>query len=130
MPSNNSHFLEDIFIHLVNISKGECTITDEIILSTTDDLQQKILSGLIYLYEDLQLYKKDVVKSVELEYKMKALEERNKELSQFTYVASHDLQEPLKTITSFIDLYSSTYESNLDCQAKQYLQFITVAAQR
>ena len=48
----------------------------------------------------------------------------NNELSQFANVASHDLQEPLRTITSYISMYQDQYGASLDETEKKYLDAI------
>ncbi len=58
------------------------------------------------------------------------LEKKNKELEQFTYIASHDLQEPLRTLISFSDLLSKEYQGQLDEKANKSLSFISEAAIR
>ncbi|MBO9681307.1 MAG: hypothetical protein J7502_01320, partial [Flavisolibacter sp.] len=58
------------------------------------------------------------------------LERKNKELEQFAYVASHDLQEPLRTISSFLDLLSKQYADHLDERAQKYMIFIVQASDR
>lgn len=58
------------------------------------------------------------------------LSQKNKELEEFTYVASHDLQEPVRTISSFVGLFKDTYADKLDEEAKQYLDFIDGASKR
>ncbi|MBB6098602.1 signal transduction histidine kinase [Deinobacterium chartae] len=58
------------------------------------------------------------------------LERSNAELEQFAYVASHDLQEPLRTITSFSQLLVSRYSGQLDPRAEQYMQFIREGTER
>lgn len=54
----------------------------------------------------------------------------NAELEQFAYIASHDLQEPLRMISSFLILLKKNYEKELDDKAKQYIHFATDGAQR
>lgn len=58
------------------------------------------------------------------------LEKKNKELKEFAYVASHDLQEPLRTINSFVDILKEEYEDKLDQDANTYLRYISEGAKR
>lgn len=58
------------------------------------------------------------------------LQRSNQELEQFAYVASHDLQEPLRIITSFSELFIEEYGDKIDGDGKQYLQFIISASHR
>ena len=58
------------------------------------------------------------------------LEQSNKDLQQFAYVASHDLQEPLRVITGFIELLAKRYQGQLDDKADKYIDFITDGADR
>lgn len=60
----------------------------------------------------------------------KQLEEKNKELAQFAYIASHDLQEPLRTMVNFVQLLEEQYKGRLDQNADKYLKFITDASYR
>lgn len=55
---------------------------------------------------------------------------QNNELEQFTYIASHDLQEPLRTLISVSDLITKEYQGKLDAQADTYLNFIRQSSTR
>ncbi|KAA1248098.1 chemotaxis protein CheB [Aquimarina sp. RZ0] len=63
----------------------------------------------------------------ESERKMKEL---NIELERFAYLASHDLKEPLRTVTSFTRLFKEEYYKKFDDNALQYLDFIEKASSR
>ncbi|MFT5251550.1 MAG: PAS domain S-box-containing protein [Flavobacteriales bacterium] len=58
------------------------------------------------------------------------LERSNEELEQFAFVASHDLQEPLRMITSFMDLLQRKYGDQIDEKGHQYIHFATDGAKR
>lgn len=58
------------------------------------------------------------------------LEARNEELEQFTYLASHDLQEPLRTVSSFARRLADKHRERLDPDGRRALQFITEAVER
>ena len=54
----------------------------------------------------------------------------NQELEQFAYVASHDLQEPLRVITGFLQLIEKRYTNQLDAEGVRYMGYITDAVAR
>jgi light-regulated signal transduction histidine kinase (bacteriophytochrome) len=58
------------------------------------------------------------------------LKVQNKQLEQFTYIASHDLQEPLLTLTSFSELLLEEHQGNLNDEGKLFIEFINKSAQR
>ena len=64
----------------------------------------------------------------ELTRKARELTVLNEDLQQFAYAASHDLQEPLRTIALFSKLLSTRYKSSLDGQGAEYLGYIEEAA--
>jgi PAS domain S-box-containing protein len=66
----------------------------------------------------------------DLEIKNKQLEQKNKELEQFAYIASHDMQEPLRTTSSFVELLQQQYQGRLDEKADKYLTFIAQSSDR
>ena len=65
-----------------------------------------------------------------LSLRAKELSASNKELEQFAYVASHDLQEPLRMVSSFLQLLEKKYKDLLDDTGRQYIHFAVDGAER
>ena len=59
-----------------------------------------------------------------------ALERSNQDLSQFAYIASHDLQEPLRMISSYTQLVQRRYVSQMNQEAQSFMQFAADGARR
>jgi PAS domain S-box-containing protein len=59
-----------------------------------------------------------------------ALKRKNIELEQFAYVASHDLQEPLRTVSGFVELLKRHYKEQTDENVIKYINYITDASDR
>jgi PAS domain S-box-containing protein len=83
--------------------------------------------GAIGAFDDITALKQAEEK---LKKTMDDLKRSNRELEQFAYVSSHDLQEPLRMISSFTQLLERRYKNKLDNDADEYIDFIVEGAQR
>ncbi|MEZ3143069.1 ATP-binding protein [Halobaculum sp. MBLA0143] len=81
-----------------------------------------------------QFTARDVTDRVRAQQKLEAtvekLEESNERLEQFAYVASHDLKEPLRMVTSYVQLLESRYGDELDEDAREFMDFAVDGAKR
>jgi len=79
----------------------------------------------LYDYKQMVLEKEKFQKI--LENKVKELDRSNKELEEFAYIASHDLQEPLRKITSFSERLKEKLPANLEPEVQVYLNRMLAA---
>lgn len=77
----------------------------------------------------IDIHSRKMAEEAEIQH-ARDLAEKNKELEEFTYVASHDLQEPVRTISSFVELFRETYSEKLDDEALKWLDFMQGASER
>ena len=84
--------------------------------------------------QNISQRKEDEALLIELNHKLKQRAEEltasNVELERFAYIASHDMQEPLRMITSFLQLFKKKYEDQIDETAEQYISFAVDGAER
>lgn len=69
-------------------------------------------------------------KEEELRKQTEDLKRSNRDLEQFAFVASHDLQEPLRKVAAFTELLATTYKGKLDPDADKWINFILDGAER
>jgi light-regulated signal transduction histidine kinase (bacteriophytochrome) len=69
-------------------------------------------------------------REIEFNEIMEDLRRSNEDLQQFAYVASHDLQEPLRAIVSFSQLLEDKYRDKIDKDGKEFIHFITNGAKK
>ncbi|MCC9019152.1 MULTISPECIES: CHASE3 domain-containing protein [Flavobacterium] len=90
----------------------------------TDEQGSKILLGINFDITDEHLL------NIELQARNVELENSNKELASFNHVASHDLQEPLRKIQTFISRISDTDKAAMSQNANDYIAKIEISAKR
>ncbi|NQT24517.1 PAS domain S-box protein [candidate division KSB1 bacterium] len=82
--------------------------------------QKGRITGLVGISRDVT---KEVRAEGNLKQVMRELKRSNAELEQFAYVASHDLQEPLRTVSSYVALLARRYQDKLDTDAMEFIDF-------
>jgi PAS domain S-box-containing protein len=90
--------------------------------------------GLSIYFRDITLEKEQQKELEKLNHELQdytqKLEKSNQELEQFAYIASHDLQEPLRMVSSFMTQLKNKYEGQLDDKAQTYINFAVDGAHR
>ena len=94
-------------------------------------MDQQILNEMTVLNNELVNTKRLLVKqNIEINKLNKQLQFINADLLQFTYVVSHDLKEPLRMVTSFMELLKSRHGNELDEKAKVYIDYAVDGGRR
>ena len=115
-----------VFVGTLNIRSLQPYAYDESQLAQAERIGAQIAGTIAnaFAYEKLEAAQQALEKAVS------ELRRSNQELEQFAYVASHDLQEPLRKIASFCNLLESRYAEQLDERAGTYLHYIVDGAMR
>ncbi|MBP9691965.1 MAG: PAS domain-containing protein [Alphaproteobacteria bacterium] len=122
------HRVEDVteFVHLKKSGTEQLKLMEE--------LQTHAGEMEIEIYrraQDIQEVNKQLARlAKELETNNKKLENSNALLQEFAYVASHDLQEPLRMVSNFVQLLQKRYSHKLDKDAEEFIQFAVSGTER
>ena len=110
----------------------------EILLDTTtahaDNIVEMLQATSLQLHESNKQLQAEIAERIETERKLEHitidLKRSNEELEQFAYLASHDLQEPLRAVTGYTQLLEQEYKNCLDETAQEYMHYVIDGATR
>jgi len=129
---NQSHLLNDLNLkdswnaEIIQKHKNKEDINVLTSISSLKD-EKDNFNGTIAINRDITLRKKAEEKA---EKQARELEKSNAELENFAYVASHDMREPLRMITSFLQLLKLRYGTQLDDDAQEFIEFAVDGSRR
>ncbi|MGV9988384.1 sensor histidine kinase [Streptomyces olivaceus] len=97
------------------------------VAGAVEGMRQRIVAELDASHRQQEILARQ---AADLDAQTEELRRSNAELEQFAYVASHDLQEPLRKVASFCQLLEKRYSDKLDDRGRQYIDFAVDGAKR
>ena len=119
----------DIPIVLLTNLEDQDLAINAVHLGAQDYLMKKDANGPLLVRSIFYALERQELKA-ELLRKSRELESSNRDLEQFASVASHDLQEPIRMVSSYMELLVSDFASQLSDEAKEYVMFAHDGARR
>lgn len=115
--------LTDSFNQMLSVIKER----DSALTNSNDELREQI-DARIEAERQLKVFNEDLERRVK--DRTTDLQRSNSELEQFAYVASHDLQEPLRAVTGCVQVLQKTYRDKLDADAGELIHHVVEGAAR
>ncbi|RDI72211.1 PAS domain-containing protein [Halopelagius longus] len=131
-PEHTVDDLEPLFRSAVEEGETDNTTTEfggrnwQVWVTPLRDVDGDVFAGLSFTQDITE----QVERERQLEELIEKLEESNERLEQFAYAASHDLQEPLRMVSSYLRLLERRYEGALDEDGEEFLEYAVDGADR
>jgi signal transduction histidine kinase len=103
-------------------------------LSQIDERDSALVKTQAVLKREIEEKNNEILERLKTQHELdlanEELKKSNNDLQQFAHVASHDLQEPLRTVASYVQLLERRYKDQLDDEAKKFIDFAVAGAVR